>query len=185
MNYFKILKGRFFKDYPIKLIELSFTFPYSSDKEIKRTQIWENLNKGIFFEDSQRLIPWSTTFLDLDKLAEKRRDSGDRTNWLLGEHAILDGYSCFVEVMKWVFVKSDKPFSEISTSLGFDYEGNKKFLMLKEKLTGLLGAPVELDIEKFGDFDLGVYKWENGNVKIALIGTEVFNCKYSLNVGLI
>lgn len=152
---------------------------------MKRQQVWDNLQKGILFEYTGVLIPWLTPFGDLDKYAEQRRDRGDRTEWFLGKHQILDGYTCFVGVMKWVFVKNSKPFSEVEEWLGFDFEGNEKFLFLKDKLMDLLGQPSSIELEKFGDFDLGSIEWTNQKVKVRLSGIEQFACKYRLYIGLI
>lgn len=38
-------------------LDNSFVFPYSSDKSIKRQQIWDNLQKGVLFEDQGILVP--------------------------------------------------------------------------------------------------------------------------------
>ena len=167
------------------MFDTSFIFQYSTEKKIKRQQIWDNLQKGILFEDNQTFIPWLTPFSELYKFAEQRKDSGDRTNWFLGQHKILNGFDSFVGVMKWIFIKNSNPFSEIEEFLGFDYEGNDKFNSLKNKLTDLLGDPTLIQLEKFGDFDLGSIAWTNRNVRIGLIGIEQFACKYRLHIGLI
>jgi hypothetical protein len=161
-----------------------FTFPYSRDQNEKRQQIWTNLQKGILLEDTQTLIPWSTPFFNLHRYAEKWHKSGDRTNWYLGKHDILDGYNCKIEVMKWFIVPSWKRFSEIKVWLGHDIEGNNTFNFLKEKFTDLLGTPAEIKLEKFGELDLGVIKWTNKKIKITLVGIEQFACKYWLHIGL-
>ena len=184
MSFLQNIKQTFFPTKRLKTLDTSFVFPYSADKEVKRKQVWENLQKGLLFEDTGVLIPWLTPFGDLDKYAEQRSDRGDRTEWFLGKHQILDGYNCFVGVMKWLSVKSSKPFSEIEEWLGFDYEGNEKFLLLRHKLTELLGEPSLLELEKFGDFDLGSIEWTNKKVKVRLSGIEQFACKYRLYIGL-
>lgn len=166
------------------MLDASFIFPYSIDKEIKRQQIWDNLQKGILFEDTGVLIPWLTTFADIGKIVEQRKDSGDRTNWFLGKHEILDGYACKVELMKWIFVKNSNPISEIYEWLGYDNEGNEKFLFLKNKLTILLGEPAIIELEKFGDLEIGSLEWTNQKVRIRLSGIEQFALKYRLYIGL-
>ena len=159
-------------------------FPYSEDLNVKRQQIWANLQQGILLEDTGVLIPWNKSFANLSAYAEKRLDSGDRTNWYLGKHVILDGYNCHIEVMKWSFVSSWRRFSQIDVWLGHDNDGNKAFHLLREKITNMLGAPANVELEKFGDLDLGVIQWKQNKIKISLVGIEVFNCKYWLHVGL-
>lgn len=184
MNLFQKIKDALFSTHSNRTLDNTFVYPYSNEKEVKRKQVWENLAKGILFEDTKVLIPWLTPYADLDKIAAQRKDSGDRTNWFLGKHEILDGYTCYIEVMKWISIKNSAPFSEIEEWLGFDYEGNKKFIFLKEKLTDLLGEPTEMQLEKFGDFDLGSISWANKNVSIRLSGIEQFACKYRMYIGL-
>ena len=184
MKIFKSIKNIFYSNHSVKRLENSFTFPYSADKEIKRKQIWDNLQKGILFEDTQVLIPWLTPYSELDNYAEQRKESGDRINWFLGQHKILDGLNSYVGVMKWRYIKDNKPFSQTDEFLGFDNEGNKKFLELKEKFTELLGEPTYIQLEKFGDFDLGDITWSNQKIGISLIGIEQFACKYRLYIGL-
>ena len=86
--------------------------------------------------------------------------------------------------MKWVFVKNVNPFSEIEEWLGFDYEGNEKFLMLKDKLIDLFGEPSLIEMRKLGSLDLGSIEWTNQKVRIRLSGIEQFACKYRLYIGL-
>jgi len=162
-----------------------FTFPYSSDNELKRQQVWENLQKGLLFEDKAILIPWMTPFNQIDNFKEKKRDSGDRTEWYLGKRTILDGYEGHFEVMKWKYTPWTNPITEISENLGNDYEGVKRFHYLNEYITNLLGEPTKIKLEKFGSFDLGEIKWESGVVMLTLIGIEHFNCRYSFSIGLI
>jgi hypothetical protein len=163
----------------------AITYPYSADPLIKRQEIWDNLQHGIHFEDNGVLIPWSTPFSAIDKYAEQCREGGDRTNWFLGQHQILDGCSCLVGVMKWSFVKRSRPFSQIDEWLGEDEPGQEKFLALKEKFTDLLGAPAIDSPEPFGAFMLGVFEWNYGKVKITLVGIEQFSLKYRMHIGLI
>lgn len=184
MNILKGLRKIFSADVQTETLDYSFIFPYSNDREIKRQQIWNNLQKGILFEEKQILIPWLTAFSELDKFAEQRKDRGDRTNWFLGEHKILDGFNSFVGVMKWITVKKSNPFSEIEEFLGFDYEGNQKFTFLKTRLTDLLGEPSNISLEKFSDFDLGAVEWINRNARIRLSAIEQFSCQYRLSIGL-
>lgn len=184
MSLFKNIKAALFATGQTQPLDASFIFPYAEDKEIKRQQIWSNLQKGILFEDTRVCIPWLTSFTAIDKLAEQRKDSGDRTNWFLGKHEILDGYTCYVGLMKWIFVRNSNPISAIEEFLGFDHEGNEKFLFLKNKLTGLLGEPSFIELEKFGELDIGAIEWTNQKITIRLSGIEQFALKYRLKVGL-
>jgi len=166
-------------------LERAFVFPYSTDKLEKRNEIWSNLQKGLLLEDEKVLIPWETSFNQLYKYKEKRSDSGDRTVWYLGKHKILDGYESLLETMMWIYLPWTNPMTKISENIGTDFEGNKNFLGLRERITDLLGEPTKVDLEKFGSFDLGVIKWINGSVQISLVGIEHFNCRYSMTIGLI
>ncbi len=183
MSLFRSIKNALF---PVqkKSVDDTFIFPYSEDKEMKRQEIWSNLEKGLLFEDMNLLIPWSTPFSDLDKFAEHREDRGDRTNWSFGKHCILDGYECSIGVMKWSWIHDTNPFSQIDAWLGFDDAGCERFLFLKERLTELLGEPDTLQLKKFDDLDLGTVEWRNKNVQVLLIGIEQFACKYWLKIGL-
>lgn len=162
----------------------NFIFPYSTDKEIKRRQIWENLQSGLLFEDTLVFIPWLTPYSELDKYAEDRKDSGDRTNWFLGKHKILDGFESYVGVMKWLDIDGKKPFGMTDEFLGSENNGYQKFLELKEKLTALLGEPTSIELEKYDNLDLGHIEWTNGKVSISLSGIEQFACKFRLYIGL-
>ncbi len=166
-------------------LDKTFIFPYSTDKLKKRNEIWSNLQKGLLLEDIGTLIHWETPFNQLDNYKEKRRDSDDRTEWYFGKHEILDGYGSHLEAMMWMYLPWSNPMTEISEKIGIDSKGNRNFLDLKDRITELLGEPTKVDLEKFGSLDLGVVEWINGRVKISLIGVEIFNCRYSLNIGLI
>ena len=167
-----------------KQMNSNFIFPYSTDKEIKRRQLWKNLQSGLLFEDNQVFIPWLTPYSELDKYAEDRKDSGDRTNWFLGKHKILDGFESYVGVMKWLDIDSKKPFGMTDEFLGSENNGYQKFLELKEKLTDLLGEPTSIELEKYDNLDLGHIEWTNGKVSISLSGIEQFAYKYRLYIGL-
>jgi hypothetical protein len=166
-------------------LDKSFAFPYSSDLNVKRQQIWDNLQRGLLFEDSQSFINWLTPFNKVDNFKEKRHDSGDRTLWYLGKRTVLDGYEGHFEVMKWVWLPWTNPITKISENIGHDFDGMKKFHYLKDYITNLLGDPTTIELEKFGSFDLGEIQWKNGLVKLTLVGIEHFNCRYSFSIGLL
>lgn len=163
---------------------VEFIFPYSANREEKRAQVWFNLQSGILFEDSKIFIRWDLPYSKIDALAENKRKSADRTNWYLGKRTILDGHQIHIEVMKWEWLPATNPINEISQNLGTDFDGNERFLKLINEFTSLLGEPTSKELTKFGRFDLGCFVWENGAVSISLVGVEIFNCRYSLTIGL-
>ncbi|MCG3164247.1 MAG: hypothetical protein POELPBGB_00001 [Bacteroidia bacterium] len=163
----------------------SFIFPYSTDKTEKRKQIWDNLQKGLLFEDERLLIPWLTPFNQLDNIKEKRHDSGDRTLWYLGKRTILDGYEGHFEVIKWTWLPWTNPMTVISENIGHDFEGMKKFHYLNDYITNLLGDPTKIDLEKFASYDIGIIQWQNDLVKLTLVGIEHFNFRYNFSIGLV
>lgn len=165
-------------------LDASFVFPYSTDKEIKRQQLIDNLQKGLLLEDKGILIPWLTPFNQVDKYKEKRRDRGDRTEWFLGSHTIIDGYKCELEIMMWMYLPWRNPITEISADLGFDEKGMNNFYSIKNHLVDRVGEPHRTDIKKWGDLDLGIIEWKFDKVKIALVGIEHFAGKYSFTIGL-
>jgi len=162
-----------------------FVFPYSTDKGTKQKQIWENLQRGLLFEDKGVLIPWLTPFNQVDKYKEKRRDSGDRTEWYLGKHLILDGYEGNIEVMRWINLPWTNPVTAIRGDLGYDDEGMTNFYSLKKHLVTRLGEPNETNITQWGNLDLGTIKWHYDKVGISLVGIEHFNGRYSFRIGLL
>jgi hypothetical protein len=86
--------------------------------------------------------------------------------------------------MMWIYLPWTNPLTKISENIGTDSKGNKNFLDLRDRITDLLGEPTNVDLEKFGSFDLGIIEWTNRRVKISLVGIEHFNCRYSLHIGL-
>lgn len=167
-------------------LDNSFIFPYSSNKLIKRQQIWDNLQKGILIEDKGLLIPWLTPFNKVDYFKEKRDENRDRTNWHLGHRTILDGYKGYLEVMKWINLPWTNSFERLSVLLGFGKDGHDNFLSLIEHLRELLGEPTKTDIE-FENENLteGCYLWQNGEVKIMVYGFDMHGSRYHFEIGLL
>ena len=182
MKIFKRLKKFFWSSKESK-VNTKFIFPYSPDKLEKRKQVWENLQKGVLFEDNGTLLIWGTPYIQLDQLKEGKKYRADRTEWYLGKRTILDGYESHLEVMKWNW-KEQHVITKIDENLGFDEDGEKKFNHLKIYLSGLLGKPSKMDIGKFGMLDIGEVHWEFGLVSVYIIGIEHFNCRYSFHIGL-
>jgi hypothetical protein len=175
---------KYFDPYAPKANGYKYIFPYADDVETRRQQIWTNLQYGLLLEDTGVFIPWTATYAEIHRTATDSRHSGDRTNYFLGEHAILNGIRSFVGVFKWADINDDQPFLQTDEFLGTDDEGNRRFLQLKEQLTALLGQPTTLQMEKFGHNDIGSVEWVNGKASIYLSGIEQFACKYRMYIGL-
>ena len=167
-------------------LDNSFSFPYSIDKATRAQQLWDNLQKGIFFEDKQVLIPWLTPYNQLENFKEKRDDSGDRTNWYLGRRKVLDGYEGHFEVMKWIFIPWTNGFERVSEFLGFGKDGHIKFLNLVSHLTATFGEATNIEIEEENEnFTEGSYEWKHGHVIIRVSGFDMHGSRYKLIIGLI
>jgi hypothetical protein len=163
----------------------SYNFPYSEDLETKKIEILDNLEKGLLLEDKDVFIPWSTTYNEIDFYAEHKIDSGDRTNWFLGQHQILGGLITNISVFKWADVNSNNSFSQIDDFLGFDDDGNAKFIMFKAHFINLLGEPSYYKLEEFEPNQfLGSIEWTYKNIRIYLTGFEQFAHKYRITIGL-
>jgi len=176
----------------LKLIKKTFTasgtsntfiFPYSSDQDEKRKQIWENLQKGILLEDKQTFIPWGTPYDELNNFKETRKYRADRTEWHLGKRTILDGYESHLEITRWHW-KTTEIVTKFDENLGVDEEGQAKFNYLIDYITDLLGEPAQTEIKKFGLLNIGEVRWSNAAVSIHLIGLEHVTCRYSLHISV-
>ena len=167
-------------------LDQNFIYPYSDDNEQKRKEIWSNLQKGILLEDTQTFINWETPFNQLDNFKEKRRDSGDRTEWYFGNRKILDGFECHVESMMWMYLPWTNSFERITVNLGFGKDGHQIFLQLINHLRNILGEPTNTEIEYENEnFTEGSYEWENNGVKINVHGFDMHGARYHLNIGLV
>ena len=164
---------------------MTFIYPYSVEINERRKQIWDNLQKGLLFEDTQTFIPWTTKYKDLDKFKETKEERGDRTYWYLGQQKVLNGLTCHIGVLKWKYQPDNSNFDKVEENLGTDEDGNERFLQRIDHLTKLLGPPTKSELKKFGIYDLGVVTWTNGTIEISVVGIEMFNCRYSLNIGRI
>ena len=166
-------------------LDNTFVFPYPTDKELKRKQLIDNLQKGLLLENKGILVPWLTPFNKVDSFKEQRSDSGDRTEWYLGKQTILDGYVGGLEIMMWMNLPWTNPLTEIKVDLSYDYQGMQNFHELKDHLIDRFGQPHKSDIHKWGDFDLGLIQWQFDRIKMDLVGFEHFAAKYSFHIGLI
>lgn len=169
-----------------KKLDNNYLFPYSSDKILKRQQVWDNLQKGLLFENQGILIPWLTPYNQIDTFKEKRHDSGDRTNWYLGKQTILDGYEGHFEVMKWIWLPWTNAIERVTVNLGFGKDGHHNFLLLIEHIKNLLGAPTKIEIEfENENFTDGCYEWTNGAVIIRVSAFDMHGARYEFDIGLI
>jgi hypothetical protein len=165
--------------------KITFHYPYSTDPNVKREQIWDNLQKGILLEDTNVFIPWATKYKNIGKFAEKRIDANDRTVWYLGKQKILDSLMCHIQVLKWLPQPYSSTFDQFSEDLGHDEEGNEGFLNCIKHFTNLFGRPYKSELEKFGSLDIGEVVWINDKVRISVVGVTIFSCRYHLYIGLI
>ena len=163
---------------------MTFVYPYSVDINERRRQIWDNLQKGLLFENAQTFIPWTTQYKDLDRFKETKEVTGDRTYWYLGQQKVLHGLTCRVVVLQWKDQPDNSSFNRIEENLGTDEDGNKRFLDCINHLTNLLGPPTKSELNKFDIYDLGVVAWTTGKVEISVVGVEMFNCRYGLSIEL-
>ena len=161
-----------------------FIYPYSDDARVKREEIWQNLQKGILLEDKGILVPWDFPFFKMDKIQEQKRERADRTEWYLGKRTILDGFEVQLETIRWKHIPEDSPVKRLTENLGVDDAGQERFNYLRKHLTGLLGEPAKVELQKFGTYDIGDITWEKGNIALTLVGIEHFNIRYTFYIGL-
>jgi hypothetical protein len=162
----------------------SFIFPYSDDPLKKKEEVWQNLQNGLLLEDKGIFVPWALPFYGIEAVAEKRLERADRTEWYLGRRTILDGYEAGLELMRWKFIADDKPIKRLSENLGRDEQGFERFNYLRQYLTGLLGEPANVQLQKFGEADIGEIAWERGDITLTLVGIEHFDLRYTFNIGI-
>jgi len=161
-----------------------FKYPYSGDIVKKREEIWQNLQNGLLLEDTGVFVPWTLPFYEVDNIREQKKERADRTEWYLGKRIILDGYEAQLELMRWKFIADDKPIKRLSENLGRDEQGLERFNYLREYLTNLFGEPTNVDLQKFGDADIGSISWENGDIALSLVGIEHFDLRYTFHIGM-
>jgi len=165
-------------------LSTDFIYPYSDDADIKREEIWKNLQKGILLEDKGILVPWSFPFYKMEIIQEQKRERADRTEWTLGKRIILDGYEAQLETMRWKNIPAENPVKRLTENLGVDDAGQERFNQLKNHLTGLLGEATKTELQKFGDYDIGNISWEKGDIGLTLVGIDHFNVRYTFYIGL-
>ena len=165
-------------------LSTDFIYPYSDDAQIKREEIWQNLQKGILLEDRGILIPWNFPFFKMETIQEQKRERADRTEWTLEKRTILDGYEAQLETMRWKNIPAENPVKRLTENLGVDDAGQEHFNLLKNHLTGLLGEATKTELQKFGIYDIGSVSWERGEIGLTLVGIDHFNVRYTFYIGL-
>lgn len=161
-----------------------FIYPYADDTELKRDQIWQNLQKGVLLEDKSVLVPWLFHFDELKDFAEQRRERADRTELYLGKRIILGGYEANLELVRWKYRSGDEYIKLVSENLGKDSEGEQRFNQLRKYLDEVMGAPTTVELEKFGASDIGTISWEKGAIALTLTGIEHFEIRYTFYIGI-
>jgi len=122
------------------------------------------LEAGIYFEDTDELLPWGSAISDLIKHIECNiTEGGDRTTYYWGKRTILKGLTLPLENMFW---RGDKrEFNSIQFKTVGDKYSKEYFETIHAHLTNLLGEPSKVDIENEPE---GIWTWEQGNVEISL-----------------
>ncbi|MBI1226532.1 MAG: hypothetical protein GC192_14960 [Bacteroidetes bacterium] len=164
--------------------QVPFTFPYSEDKNTRKAQIISNLQNSILFEDTGIFLPRNTPYGALDKIAEHKREMGDRIIWYLGHRTILGGYRCHATVMMWRTGPLSSPIRQIEETLGHDHEGHQNLLAARAAITATFGELKGDDVGSGNDLYLGSLNWALGDCHVTLVGIEQFAYKYFLHVGL-
>jgi len=165
-------------------LSTDFVYPYSVDEQIKREEIWNNLQRGILLEDKGILVPWGFPYFKMETIKEQKRERADRTEWNLGKRIILDGYEAQLETMRWKHIPDDNPLKRLTENLGYDEAGQERFNLLRNHLTGLLGEATKIQLQKFGSYDIGNISWEKDDIALTLVGIEHFNVRYTFNIGI-
>lgn len=163
-----------------KKLDFSFTYPYSIDSESKRIEIIKNLEKGILLEDSKIFLNWEMSFTELEPHCEKIEDSGDRVNYYLGEHIILDGLKCHLTVMRWIDKPKSNPFSQVDFFLGFDSIAIKNLIEIACHVEKIIGKPTSK--ENWTEEEMMI-EWKFPKSNITLITWERFAIHGALHVG--
>lgn len=120
-------------------------YPYSNEFEKRKLEIWSNLEKGIYFENSNILLNWNR-FYNFPKEIIKRFD--DRTyfkEWSFGLQNILNGFELHLGTEKqFIFQK-------------FSYVKSIVIPEVKDKL-------IEHLIDNLGQADMIMYDYTDDNL---------------------
>jgi hypothetical protein len=176
-SVFKRIKLKFFK----KRNNPTFVFPYSNDVEVKKYELIQNLEKGILLEDTKEFLDWRMSFKDLEPYCSSIEEKGDRFNYYLGEHTILDGLDCHLTVMRWIYNSKSNPFSQVDFFLGFDSIAIKKLKEIEDHITQKIGEPTK---KESWSGDEMIVKWKFKYSNITLITWERFAIHGMLHIGL-
>lgn len=130
------------------------------------TSLIKILDKGILFEDNEKLLKWGVPVSDLAKLVEvKEKKFADRTVYNWGEHNILDGLKLELSTVYWNHRADniDKRFNSVEfLAVGDDNAGHYLKLIglhLENKFGP--GKPIEGEPS-------GFFEWHTDEVRITL-----------------
>jgi len=164
-----------------KKLDLTFKFPYSGDARTKKNELIDNLQKGLLFEDTEDFLNWKMSFKELESYCLKIEEKGDRVNYYLGEHTILDGLDCHITVMRWIDKPKSNPFSQIDFFLGFDSITIKNLKEIEKHIVLKLGEPTAK--EAWSEDEMKI-EWKFDKSNITLLTWQRFAIHGMLHVGL-
>jgi hypothetical protein len=121
------------------------------------------------------------SFRDIESHCIKIEEKGDRVNYYLGEHTLLDGLKCNVTVMRWIDKPKSNPFSQINFFLGFDSIAVDKLKDIEEHITKKIGKPTAKENWSVDEIKV---EWKFDQSYITLITWERFAIHGKLNIGL-
>ncbi|MFS4469792.1 hypothetical protein [Maribacter sp. 2210JD10-5] len=137
----------------------------------------DNLNKGLFLEISNQLLPWKTPFSELKKLGnpELIKHSEQRTDLIWKDENILNGLKVNLVVMKWAGIGGFKK----KLTQAFSYISDKEFEETKTKLDSELGQKGKF--KKINELEHKYY-WNLKQCKIELSERERFGTYWTITV---
>lgn len=128
-------------------------------------------------EDLNLFIEWNTPLRNLQRYVRQKLKQKSYVDD--GRHVILDGLEVFLDPHRNMM--NTLPFIDLSSSLGFDDKGHKRYLEIHKHLTDRFGPPTDLEdflpydfhgvrtaIWKHRSFQVGLYVWERFAVHFEL-----------------
>lgn len=158
----------------------NFTFPYSNNPEIKKQQIWTNLELGLLIEDKKTLLNWNSQFESLKEFNRKEK-RGDRTTWYFSKYKILDGFELQFEAVKWNYVLGRKKFECIYSIISSEIAER-----LIKHLIVTIGLPEKdtLNLNSLEYYE-GECKWTKNQIEIRISTAEFHGgYVYKLKIGI-
>lgn len=158
-----------------------YVFPYSTEPTLRKQELIQNLTNGILFEDLELFVEWNVPFKNLERYVWRKRKK--KTYADTGNHIILDGIEVFLDPNKAMI--NSLPFIDISSFLGFDEQGHKRFLEVGRHLIDRFGEPSELEDTLPYDFYADkTSRWIYPKFQISLNVWERFAVHYDLRIKL-